>query len=324
MRARARAACAQALALGASATKRREWAEATEHLRLALSLRPHAAPVWQHLAMCLLRANPPSPDEACDALRRAVSLEPTDAQSWALLGSQLLDTPGREAEARSALGRASELMPTDALLAGRHVRACCGARDLERARGTMARTHALGLALPRSALRRVFVALGGDGDGPASCPNRFAPSGDLSADARALAAAAAAAAERRLGADDVGDVEALGMAVFFAQLCADVPAEARWREARLAALHTAGTWLGDARALGTHVEECAQLLQVLERLGAPRARIVALRGTLHDVFERARDALGASAGYEELAMLRAAVRRHVGSASDDSDDSDDA
>lgn len=317
----------QALALGASATKRREWAEAEGHLRLALSLRPHAAPVWQHLAMCLLRAMPPQEEEACEALRRAVSLEPTDAQSWALLGSQLLEVAGKEAEARSALGRAAELLPTDPILAGRHVRACCDAHDLEHARATIKRTLAMGQTLPKSALHRVYQALGGEGgDSTKACRNLLTASGAPSADAIALAAAAALAAERRLAPAD-GDggkgrdgVDTLGFAVFFHQLSGNVPAEAACREARLEGLRQEGSWAKGAAALRTLVEEAAQLLQVHERMGAPTAKLLALRRTLHAVAERTRDEFGATAGFEELRMLTASVERHVGTGSDDDSD----
>mmetsp|Transcript_27542 Transcript_27542/g.67913 ORF Transcript_27542/g.67913 Transcript_27542/m.67913 type:complete len:364 (-) Transcript_27542:392-1483(-) len=197
-----------ALALGASATRRRAWAEAEEHLKIALLLRPHSAPVWLHLAMCMMQAEPPRESEAVDALRRALSLEPDDVQSWALLGSTLLEMPGREAEARSALGRASELLPTDPTLAGRHVRACCATNDLENAKKTIGRAHALGLTLPKSAIHRVYQALGGSGDGERSASATLSGSGALSADAQKLATAAALASERRLdngdGADTLG------------------------------------------------------------------------------------------------------------------------
>lgn len=285
----------------------------------------------------MLRATPVRADEACDALRRAVSLEPDDGQSWALLGSQLSDVPGREADARSALGRASELMPTDALLAGRHVRACCAAHDLEHARSTIRRALALGLLLPKSALHRVYQALGGEGAGPKACPGRLARSGAPSAEAVSLAAAAALAAERRLpggaaggeegkgkeggGKASGGDgIDTLGFAVFFHQLSGDVPAEARCRRARLEGLRAQGGWAREAAALAAYVEEAAQLLQVEERLGARRPELCALRRALHAAVEAARDELGASAGYEELRMLLGAVERHVGTGSDDDSD----
>jgi len=307
-----------ALALGASATRRRAWAEAEEHLKIALLLRPHSAPVWLHLAMCMMQAEPPRESEAVDALRRALSLEPDDVQSWALLGSTLLEMPGREAEARSALGRASELLPTDPTLAGRHVRACCATNDLENAKKTIGRAHALGLTLPKSAIHRVYQALGGSGDGERSASATLSGSGALSADAQKLATAAALASERRLDNGDGADT--LGMASFFYQVVDNVAAEAKCRAARLELLLKARKWEKNASALQEFVEEAAQLLQVHERMGAPRDKLIAMRLILHGVAERTSDAFCATAGFEELRMLINSVERHVGTGSDGDSD----
>jgi cytochrome c-type biogenesis protein CcmH/NrfG len=271
--------------------------------------------------MVMMQRTPPMAEEAADCLRKAVSLEADDAQAWALLGSALLDVPGREAESRAALGRASELIPTDAVLAGRHIRACCASSDLEHGRATLQRMHAMGLSVPKSALHRVYQALGGEGDGARASAARLLGSGSTSNDARALAAVAALAAERRVREKKDG-VDTMGMAVFFHQLAEDVEAEARCRQERLACVRDGRKWERDSAALGALVEEAAQLLQVYERMGAPRAPLRAMHQMLHDAEDRTSDELSATAGFEELTMLLRAVERHVGTASDD-DDSDE-
>lgn len=89
---------------------RGELVEAANWFRKAASLRRDQQTIWARLAACASRAG--DIGDACDAMERAVEIEPNDARLQADL-ALFLHAAGREEEARAAIEAAETLDPED-------------------------------------------------------------------------------------------------------------------------------------------------------------------------------------------------------------------